>query len=99
MEYKIFLDDERHPQDKDYVVCRSTDEALNCIKKNGMPYHFSFDHDLGGDDTVMVFLKKLYNYWDEKTEIPSYYVHSANPIGKNNIISFMESWKKAYQNG
>lgn len=95
--YKMFLDDERNPPDNDYVVCRSTDEAINYIKKNGWPYHFSFDHDLGGDDTVVEFLKRLYNIWDEKTSIPSYFVHSANPIGKKNIISFMESWKKSLQ--
>lgn len=94
----MFLDDERDPPDQEYVVLRTSDAALDYIKKNGMPYHFSFDHDLGGDDTVMVFLKKLYNYWDETTDIPSYFVHSANPIGKKNIISFMESWKKAHKN-
>lgn len=97
MSYKMFIDDERNPPDNEYVVCRSTDEAINYIKKNKWPYHFSFDHDLGGDDTVMVFLKKLYDFWNESIPIPSYFVHSANPIGKKNIISFMESWKKSAQ--
>lgn len=97
MTYKMFIDDERNPPDNEYVVCRSTEESINYIKKNGWPYHFSFDHDLGGDDTVVEFLKKLYNIWNEKISIPSYHVHSANPIGKKNIISFMESWKKSLQ--
>ena len=95
--YKMFIDDERNPPEKDYIVCRSTEEAISYIKKNGWPYHFSFDHDLGGNDTVMEFLKKLYNIWNEGITIPSYYVHSANPIGKKNIVSFMESWRKSLE--
>jgi len=57
----------------------------------------SLDHDLGGDDTTMVFLKRLVNeVWDGKTNPPDYAIHSANPIGSKNIQSFMESWKKVF---
>lgn len=56
----------------------------------------SLDHDLGGDDTTMVFLKRLVNeVWDGKSNPPNYQVHSANPIGTQNIISYMESWIKS----
>jgi len=92
---RLFIDDERMPPSDDYVVVRSSQDAIDHIKANGWPTFISFDHDLGGDDTTMVFLKRLMNeIWDGKTNPPDYQIHSANPIGKLNIQSFMESWKK-----
>jgi hypothetical protein len=94
---KLFIDDIRDPPTNDYHVVRSTTEAIEWIKTNGMPSFISFDHDLGGDDTSMIFLNKIYQeFWKEWDDIPDYQVHSANPIGSKNIVSFMESWKKAY---
>jgi len=93
--YRLFIDDERTPPDDTWVVCRSTQQALDCVKARGMPVFISFDHDLGGDDTAMVFLRQLVDtVWDEKSSPPAYAVHSANPVGAANIRSFMESWKK-----
>jgi hypothetical protein len=92
---RLFIDDERIPPSDDLIVVRSSQEAIDYIKTNGWPTFISFDHDLGGDDTTMVFLKRLMNeIWDGKTNPPDYHIHSANPIGKLNIQSFMESWKK-----
>jgi len=34
---------------------------------------------------------------DNKLEIPKYFVHSMNPVGKDNIIALLEKFKK-YQN-
>lgn len=91
----MYIDDVRTP-DNSWVVVRSSNEALEYIKNNGMPEFISFDHDLGGDDTTMVFLRKLVNsVWNGNDAPPNYYVHSANPVGKLNIISFMDSWKKS----
>lgn len=94
--WKLFLDDLRNPPDNSYIIARNSDEAIKLIEKNGFPIFISFDHDLGGDDSAMNFLKQMYNMWDEnKDVIPDYIVHSANPVGKLNIISFIESWKKS----
>jgi hypothetical protein len=44
----------------------------------------------------MVFLRRLVNeVWDGEQPIPDYIVHSANPVGAQNIIAFMESWKRS----
>ena len=94
MTYKLFIDDERNSPDNSWVVVRSSNQAIDYIKNNGWPEFISFDHDLGGDDTTIVFLKKLINIWDNN-KIPEYRVHSANPVGTKNIISFIESWKKS----
>ena len=33
---------------------------------------------------------------DNKLELPKYYVHSANPIGRENIINYLENFRKSY---
>lgn len=94
--YKMFIDDVRNPPPGDWVVVRSSDEALAYVQANGMPAFISFDHDLGGDDTTMVFLRKLVDYvWNGDDSPPAYEVHSANPVGRLNIQSFMDSWKRS----
>lgn len=100
--WKLFVDDMRNPFDnEDWVIARSSSEAIYEIRQRGsMPTHLALDHDLGGDDTVMIFLRDLYHFWEEehsakKELIPEYTVHSANPIGTENIRSFMKSWKKS----
>lgn len=92
---KLYIDDVRCPPDDGFVVLRTSEEALQYVREHGWPNFMSLDHDLGGDDTVMVFLRRLVDeIWDQKTLPPHYYVHSANPVGKQNIISFMNSWHR-----
>lgn len=94
--YKMFIDDIRQPPPGEWVVARSSNEALAYIQTNGMPAFISFDHDLGEDDTTMVFLRKLVDFvWNGDDFPPAYEVHSANPVGAKNIIAFMESWKRS----
>jgi hypothetical protein len=69
---------------------------LKIIRENGIPDFMSLDHDLGGEDTTMIFLKRLVaEIWDGQSTPPKYQVHSANPIGTQNVISYMESWIKS----
>ena len=99
MSYKLFLDDLREvsyvSSETDWKIARTSLEALKIVFEYGMPKFISFDHDLGNEDTAMVFLKQLYAYFPDLKELPEYQIHSANPIGKENIISFMESWKRS----
>lgn len=96
MGYKLFIDDERTPVGDDWIVARSSSDAMAVAFIYGIPDFISFDHDLGGDDTTMVFLKWLaefclnnkYNFDFE------YEVHSQNPVGRDNIIGFIESFKR-----
>jgi hypothetical protein len=95
--WNLFLDDLRDPPPgREWVVCRSTEEALAAVAERGMPVFASLDHDLGGDDTTMVFLRRLAaEHWDGRSPPPESTVHSANPVGKMNIISFMDSWRRS----
>ena len=94
MSYKLFIDDERFPVTDDWVILRSSQQAINYVRINGCPGEISFDHDLGGEDTSMVFLHWLVNFVLEGgTIFPSdfkYSVHSQNPIGKKNIEGLLD---------
>jgi len=101
-EYKLMLDDLRDPVEtygargKDMIVARSTAEAKRIVLERGMPYLLLLDHDLSGDDRAIDFLKWLANeYWDGEQLIPEYEVHSSNPAGTANMISFMDSWMRS----
>ncbi len=93
MMWKLFIDDLR-PCPEGFVLALSSDEAKKIVEDKGMPSLISFDHDLGDTDTTIVFLNWLIeNYYD--SDIPDYIIHSANPVGAENIRSKMESWRKS----
>ena len=91
---------------KQFTIARSTEQALAIISAHGMPSFISFDHDLGmspdgWDDTAMVFLRHLENMLcDEVVAFPEdfdYYVHSQNPVGRDNIIAKMNALLKHFK--
>ena len=101
---KIYLDDLRTPTEKFDFVVRNYDEAIEIIKKYGVPNYISFDHDLGVDDEGEL-LKSGYdlakwiveNDLNGSYKLPSnftYKVHSQNPVGKKNIISLLNAYLK-----
>jgi hypothetical protein len=98
--WKLWLDDDLLNDDcpnrrcpNGYIGFASSEEAIAFSKVNGPPVFMDLDHDLGGDDTSMVYLKWLYDNYPNM--IIDYHVHSENVVGKANIISYMESWKKS----
>jgi len=104
MDKKLYLDDIRVPQTDDFVVVRSFDEAVKYIQKFGIPNYISFDHDLGCDQNGTV-LKTGYDFakflidcdLDNTVIFPNNFVfnvHSANPIGKQNIENILNSYLK-----
>lgn len=96
MSYKMFLDDERFPSKEGFVIVRSSQEAIDFVVSEGVPEFISFDHDLGGEDTSMIFINWLITaHLNDLIVFPSnfsYYVHSQNPIGKKNIEGLLESF-------
>ena len=102
--WKLWLDDQladpdcpiRHVPDG-FIGAANVDEAIALVKENGIPEFMDLDHDLADGKDAMTFLHWLADeYWTEDDSIPDFSVHSANPIGKQNIESFMKSWKRAY---
>ena len=106
----MFLDDIRdcpqHLVDKwdVCVIARSYEEAITHMSNYGIPNHISFDHDLGEseDGTVLKsghdVAKEMVNlHLDEIAPFPSdfsFNVHSANPVGVENITKLFHSFFK-----
>lgn len=101
MTWKLWIDDQiedpntpaRHIPDG-FIGAASSYDAMILVKVKGLPAYIDFDHDLGGEDTSMKFLNKLVEMYPNGP-VPEFQVHSQNPIGTRNIISFMNSWKKS----
>ena len=101
----LFLDDIRNPPEgREWTIARNYDEALAYAQVHGCPSYISFDHDLGEADA-----ETGYNFaqWlvEQDLENPgfipedfSFYVHSANPVGAENIRSLLNSYLKFRQN-
>ena len=98
MTYKMFLDDERFPPDDgaEWVIVRSSQEAIDAVETYGLPKFISFDHDLGGTDTSRRFIFWLQDYMMDNGFTFTgrdfdFYVHSQNPIGASWIRGTMSA--------
>lgn len=90
----------------DWIIVRNFWEFCNYIQKFGLPDYISFDHDLADEHyisdtndykekTGYECAKWLVDFcFDNGRSLPDYMVHSANPTGKQNIISYLENAKK-----
>jgi hypothetical protein len=104
MRWKMFLDDERYPigglwpdTNEGWIICRHETDVAFHVAMLGMPYHISFDHDLGAGVPTGMDIAKTMVQWDMdgKFRFPdgfSFYVHSQNPVGKKNIESYLDSY-------
>lgn len=94
MPYKLFIDDERYPIRPDCMIARTSFDAIYFVQNYGLPIEMMLDHDLGGQDTAMVFLKWFEKFLDETDQTLlkgfTYSIHSQNPIGANAMKLFME---------
>ena len=96
--YSMYLDDIRDPKTTFSVIARSSAEAIDYFTcPLGCPQYISFDHDLGGEDTAMRVVKWLVERdLDMNGEfIPKNFmfnVHSANPVGADNIEGYLNSY-------
>jgi hypothetical protein len=85
--------------DVDWRWAKSVDHAIRMVEEYGLPNTMALDHDLGCDakrpderyDAVR-FLRWLF---ENGYGVPRWYVHSANPVGRENIESYMRSWEKS----
>lgn len=93
----LWLDDLR-PAPENFIHVHNHKEFVEWINENGLPDTIYFDHDLGEKLTGYDCAKWLINYCLEKNiNIPSYHIQSMNPVGKNNIIGVLESYRRYYE--
>jgi hypothetical protein len=98
LDYKLFLDDIRFPVDQGWIIARTYDEAVNVVKTLGIPQKISFDHDLGLNSlSGFDFAKFIVEYDMLNDEIDNtfvFVVHSANPVGSENIKGLLNNYIK-----
>lgn len=102
----VWLDDERDPADprwqEYFPVAPAEVTWLTCfsqfvlwIEQNGLPDSICFDHDLGEGPSGYDAAKWLTEYClDHQLRLPKWNIQSANPIGKENIRSLLESFER-----
>ncbi len=97
---RIFLDDERFPPDdgREWIIARSFDDVLE-LTANGLIDYISFDHDLGdnvptGMDVCKWLVEQDMNYAVLDPNF-TFYVHSQNPLGAENIRSYLDQYLRA----
>jgi len=91
--------------DLEWIIVKNYDEFVDYITYNGLPKICSFDHDIS--DFINVDGKRiersgktcaewLVNHClDNNLKLPEeYYVHSSNPGGAENIIKYLDNFKK-----
>ncbi|NQU84971.1 MAG: hypothetical protein HQ541_04350 [Mariniphaga sp.] len=75
------------------TIVKTVDKAIKTIKKNKQFDYMFFDHDLGSGGDSITIVDWLLNH---KNKIaPNVYVHSANPVGAQNILNKIPSARKA----
>jgi len=91
-----------------WTIVRSYDEFVDCITLIGMPSLVSFDHDLGdidyqgtgGEMTGYDCVKWLIDYcMENKVDFPCYMLHTANTVGKENMLLLIENFIRFSQHG
>jgi hypothetical protein len=91
---------------KDWHIVRNYEQFINWIIEYGLPEMISFDHDLADEyywnNDTKRFVEKtgydcakwLINYcMDGYLNLPEFYCHSMNPVGKENIESLLKNFK------
>ena len=73
-------------------------EFENYINENGLPDLISFDNDLGiGNGEGYDCAKWLVEYcMNNELQLPKWFVHSANPVAKENIENLLINFKNNY---
>ena len=98
--WALFLDDERFPPEdgRNWKIARNQKEVAKLIDLHGMPIYVSFDHDLGDcadNGNGYKVAQYLCDLDMDGTTFPSdfdFYVHSQNPVGRENIIGYMRNY-------
>lgn len=82
-----------------YISFTNVADSISYILKNGLPTFISFDHDLADKNVSGYNLAKFIVEYDMQFHcMPNefdYQVHSANPIGTQNIIGLFSSYLKS----
>lgn len=98
----------------DWVIVRNFEEFVNYITLHGLPDIVSFDHDLAQihydpstwvqgfvyeEKTGMDCVKWMVDYCiNTGSEFPIWYLHTMNPVGRENMRAYITSFLKSKAN-
>ena len=87
-------------RDGDWIIARNWNEVLDIVVTIGFPQMISFDHDLGENQkTGFDIAKRLWDMIQDGVQMTKgfeYRVHSKNPVGAENIHSYMSNFMEHY---
>lgn len=107
MGWKLWLDDQiddpscpaRHPPEG-FTGAKTVYEASVLISNLGMPDFMDLDHDLGDDQPNGMGLCRWITSYDLGAPVVTrpirFRIHSANPVGKANMESILNSFNKVF---
>lgn len=84
----LYLDDLRTPKSGNLYIVRSYQECIDFLQLNKVCF-LSLDHDLGEGKTGYDVAKFLVQ---EGIEIEHINIHSANPVGRDNIVQLIQHY-------
>lgn len=96
---KIWLDDLRKAPDN-YIWCHSVNEAISVINEAGTSNitDIDIDHDLGDYNKDGGEGIKLIDWCIENDFYPNVKLHTANPVGRNNMLRTIKRYWKLNNN-
>lgn len=116
MKTLLWVDDARNPMEDDWmnfspigrnckvIWAQSYQEAIDFLEKE-WPDAICLDHDLGEEKSGYDIAKYIVDRCiDEGKKLPEFASQSANPVGRENIITLLSNykrhdWRKAVQEG
>lgn len=92
------------PAGDQWIIARTMEQAKDYVREHGFPEYVSFDHDLGPDSEAIEFVHWLIELdMDEREKAQpntrflfsktfDFRVHSANPVGRQNIQGLLSNY-------
>ena len=104
MKSVLWLDDLRDPKcflkeydSYDVVWIKDYRSFVEYIGNGQLPDVVDFDHDLGEGESGYDCVKFLVNWCiDHGAGLPEIEIHTSNPVGRDNIKSIVDSFRKIY---
>lgn len=90
---KLWVDDIREPPGEEWLWAKNYEEAVATLIY-GNVHTLSLDHDLGEDKTgydIVCLIERQIGKGGWWRPVPEILVHSANPVGRDNINRAIDS--------
>jgi hypothetical protein len=73
--------------DAEITIARTSQQALDILAQRNDWDELWLDHDLGGDDTIMVVVDYLSEkaFLDEPVNVDMVFIHTSNPVGRKQM--------------